>query len=223
MKKAVMFILLFTFAGFIFCAVSGNWGCVPLNPDGCENSTGDSILSTTSDNSLGYYIMVGASYFFQSYSDFQMVMNEIELSERYGVDTYRIKKKIDSALLNMIMANDAYFNLYESSLEYPNKKKEYETRLKKFDYVKFGEKHNVIPSIYSEVQQYLSECDIHAIFLNMLEKSSEVMKILQVLSVETKMGTNPKLEIIWECNQLFIKSELFGQYVSMIMNAIIER
>jgi len=194
-----------------------NWPC--LLYDG-QCPTDDPNLSSIQSvsPSLGQLSIEAAGFFLQSNSDYQAFLKKIELAEIYNVNDSDLTELINSAIENMEMANSIYYQVWQISKTLERNPVVLQ-KLIQFDYALILEEKRFIPSIFIEVESFLKTGNMPGAFEVIYNDTGEILKGMKSLKTffETNFIDIPKC---WEVNQLFLKSQLFGQYISQVFYEI---
>jgi len=219
MKRIIISILITLSLMSVYCFgfFYANWPCLLYNGH-CPplNSNQSSIQSLSP--SLGQLSIEAAGFFLQSNSDYQGFLKKVELSEIYGADYAELIDLMTSTIDNMEMANSFYYQVLQlsKSLERNPVVLRKMTRL---DYRLIFDEKRMIPSIFIEVENFLKPGNMSGAFEKIYNDTGEILKGMK--SLRTLLESNfidiPKC---WEVNQLLLKSQLFGQYISQVFYEI---
>ena len=170
--------------------------------------------------SIKSYIIEGAGYFLNSYSDSLLFLNKIEMSETNGVDYNEIRGILYSAIENMENAKDAYSNLKQAADNTPYNQAMID-QLLSFDYTGFQSEKGMNESIFKTVESYLSKGDVRGFFTLLLSNSEQILTRLYTIKESVDTDTFPGLSNLWRVNQVFSETLFFGQYGSEVFFEII--
>ena len=215
-KKILMAMVVVFLSMPIYGVVSGNWGCGPLIPDGCQNRSNITGLSSVkSGYTIGQIIAEGTYYYTLANSKYQELLSKIEISELRGYDFLELKTIVDVAIKNMYMAKHFYKEAFDMASQCECDEK-YLLKLREFDYDTFQQKNNLIPSVLEKTRDYLSTGNIKGVFEVFAVDSLNIHNLLITIKSHIDIERIPEYHLIWECNQRFFITHLFGQYVSMV-------
>jgi len=169
--------------------------------------------------SLDNYVIDGAGYFLEAYSNTLMMMKKIEWIGKEGLDTHEVKLLLEKALENIESAREAYDNLTRAS-DNTSYNPEFIEKLKKFDYDAFQKDNGLNPGVFSSVKAYLVNGDIHKLFYDFSSTVEEIAGLLKQVKGQIDAGNFIPVKEIWKLNGLFSESLLFGQYVSQVLYSI---
>jgi hypothetical protein len=200
--SVVLFIVVFNSIGF-------SWSIA--NTSDVIFPPGGKIASV----SIGDYIVNGASYFLESYSDTIMFMKKIELSGNSGLNVDESSKLLDQAIANIKLAEGAYSSLTKEteSLLYNSSVIEF---LKKFDYDAFQVEISADKDIFVDVREYLYNGDVKGVYKKMLANTEQIAGILGRIKEKLNGGVTAVISDTYAVNQTFSRSFLFGQYVAQV-------
>jgi hypothetical protein len=179
---------------------------LPIIYDGSDNS------QTVLDN----YVIDGAGYFLEAYSNTLLLMKKIEWNSKEGLKTDELKILVEKALKNMELAREAYGNLTRTADNTPYNPGIIE-KLKDFDYDAFQKDNGLNPRVFSAVKAYLANGDIRKLYYDFSSSIEEIIGLLKQVKGQIDAGNFTPVKEIWKLNGLFSESLLFGQYVSQVL------
>ena len=182
---------------------------LPIIYDGSDDS------KTILDN----YVIDGAGYFLEAYSNTMLLMKKIEWSSKEGLKTDELNLLADNALKNMQLAREAYGNLTRAADNTPYNQAMID-KLKGFDYDAFQKENGLNPEVFSPVKAYLGNGEIRKLYYDFLSTIDEITGLLKQVKVQIDAGNFTPVKEIWKLNGLFSESLLFGQYVSQVLYVV---
>lgn len=184
-------------------------------PEQCEEGEGLNISTPP----LGQLIIEAAGRYIKSNSDYQLILREIELSGPNGPNFAVLQELVNNAAENMRMANSSYGQIQQTSegLDYDPVVLE---KLCQFDYPGYQAANNAVPAIFEKVANYLKNGDVKGTYRQAYTASAEILQALESLKSSIDKNKLPKLNDCWRLNQLYLETELFGQYVSEVFFAL---
>lgn len=194
-------------------------GVIILNgTDSTYNSSGsgDKYNSNYPIKSL---IIVGASHFLESSSNFQAFLREIELADISGPDYEKMKRILNASAVSIQVASSTYAELKSLSETIPYNQ-EIIDKLKSFDYESFKEGKKLNPQIFQIVKKYLSQGYVSELYGEMLSNTLEISEDLKNIKNAIDKNNYPDIWLVWGVYQKYTDSQLFGMYVSMIFKSI---
>ena len=217
--KILKSLTIFTFAVLLMAAhgygyFSYNRSCQAF-PGQCEE--GPSLIISTPP--LGQLIIEAAGYYIKSYSDYQLLLREIELSGSGDANFAALQELVNKALENMKVAHSTYWQIWQTSqgLDYDPAVLE---KLRQFDYLSYQAENNLVPLIFTKAANYLKNGDVRGTYRQAYIATAEILPSLESLKISIDKNKLPKLNACWRLNQLFLEAELFGQYVSEVFFAL---
>jgi hypothetical protein len=177
------------------------------NPcEGCESYTAPA---------LEQLIVIGAGYFIESNSDYQLFLKTIEMSGIYGVNNEDMINTIDHAIKNMELANETYYQILQVSslMEYNPTVLE---KLKYFDYDYYRYSNRLNPTIFKQVEQLLKTGNVRCCYQRFYTATNEILDRLRGIKTSVDTVIMPKIPDCWRLNQLYLEMELFGQYTAEV-------
>lgn len=217
--KVLKTLTVFTFVFLLM--VTDGYGFFSYNrsceafPEQCEQEGGLGLAAPT----LGQLIIEAAGGFIKSNSDYQLILREIELSGSYGANFVVLQELIDNAIENMSMANSIYWQIWHTSknLDYDPVVLE---KLRQFDYLSYQVENNLDPVIFDKAANYLKTGDVRGSYKQAFIASGEILQYLETIKTKIEKNKLPGIKTCWRLNQLFLETELFGQYVSEVFFAL---
>ncbi len=190
---------------------NGGGGLADANPN--YNGTGSSSVS------IETYVIEGAGYFLDGYSEMLKFSNRYELADLNGVDFIEMSKILDGAILNMEKAKEAYSGLILKAESTPFNQQAME-KLIKFNYSGFTRKHDVNKPIYNEVVSFLKRGDLPGLNRYNYSNILSIIEKLRDLKDDISLSRLPDVMKIIEINELFSKQLMAGQYGASIFRSI---
>lgn len=204
----VLILILFKFNTFSVWYVNGSEGGFVGSGD--ENDTGTTI---------GDYVVDGAGYFLESYTNILDFMKKVEWSQKQVVSNDELVKLLDTALDNMKQANQTYIGLKQLADTTPYNYAVIDA-LKSFDYDGFQVEKNLNDGIFTGVRNYLAKGDIRGIYGKIIADTEQIVVLLNRVKENVNAGVFPPLKETWKLNQSYSQSLLFGQYIAQIFDCI---
>ncbi len=172
-----------------------------------------------SQNSLDNYVIDGAGYFLEAYSNTLLLMKKIEWSNKEGLKTDELKLLVSHALKNMEAAREAYGNLARAA-DNTSYNPAIIEKLKNFDYDAFQKANGLNPTIFALVKAYLGNGEIRKLYYDFSSAVEEITGLLKQVKDQFEIGNFTPVKEIWKLNGLFSESLLFGQYVSQVLYGV---
>lgn len=217
--KILKSLTIFTFA--VLLVVPNGYGFFSYNrsceafPGQCEEGEGLGIAALP----LGQLIIEAAGCYIKSNSDYQLLLREIELSGPYGPNFAALQELVNKATANMKMANSTYWQIWQTSegLDYDPVVLE---KLCQFDYLSYQAENNLDPVIFEKAANYLKNGDVRGTYRQAYIAAAEILQGLETLKINIDKNKLPQIKTCWRLNQLYLETELFGQYVSEVFFAL---
>ena len=213
MKRIIisMIITLSLISVFSYGYIHHNYSCILYND--CDSYGSISGIKSI-NNSLGWMISEAGTFFIQSCRDYQDFLKFLEKSEYNQVDNNVLLNAIECAVKNIETANSKYYEIFVKS-----KRLEVNTvvmqMLIEFDYLSFQEKNSLISPIFKEVETFLKSGDLPGVYEKTYIATGDILQRLKYIKSLIEVNSLD-LSKCWEANQLLLKTELFGQYVSQV-------
>lgn len=182
---------------------------------------GDSVFVDTPESAAatGSNIVTAAGYFLSSGSDFQSLLNRIELADINGSDYKEWAQICSNAVANMEKTVANYL-LLKQRLDNTPYKPEMIDRLLSFDYDRFQKKNGLNREIFTRIKVYLGRGDVRGVFKRLLSSSRKILAALTKVKASIDAGILPELAILWRLNQDYAETMLFGQYAAEVFYEI---
>lgn len=171
--------------------------------------------------SMSNNVAQGAGYFLDSYANTLLFMKKTELSGFYGTNYDELGKILDNAMESMKMAIEAYANLKQAADRTPYNPIVIDA-LKSYNYTSLQEASGLDAAVYSEVKTYLAIGDIRGVYGKMLSDTKKILSLLTTVKASIDEGQFPGLTDVWNLNQAFSRTLLFGQYVAQVFNDLLK-
>ena len=180
-----------------------------FNPNPCED------CKDYAATGLEQLIVIGAGYFIQSNSDYQLFLKTIEMSDIYGINYEDMNNTIDNAIKQMEMANETYYQiiLVSNLLEYNQAVLE---KLKYFNYTYYQYVNRLNPTIFKQVEKFLKSGDVRGCYQKFYTATNEILHRLRGIQSSVETLTMPEIADCWRLNQLYLEIALFGQYTAEV-------
>jgi hypothetical protein len=195
--------------------------CPFEEPECDEGMSGGQSMSVTmgQTHTISSYVIQGAAYFFNSYSQTLLLTSGVEISDLNGADFTELRTYVDQAIAQMELARDTYVNLVAKANSTPYNQNMFE-KLTAFDYKSFKKERELNSSIFNEVAAFLSNGDVRGIYTEILTRTESILKSLYDLKVVLDSNTLPDNSVMWKLNQNFSETKLFGQYAAEVFYGI---
>ena len=206
---------------FIFVINMNIYSYVIANRGDCAFSEGGGEgISIVKDISIKLYIIEGAGYFLNSYSDMHLFLNKVEMSELNGIDYKELRDILFRAIENMEKVKVAYYNLKQKADNTPYNQSVIDNLLS-FDYQGFQKERGLNKQIFRDVKYYLSKGDVRGFFTILLSNTEQILSKLYTVKESVDAEKFPEISTLWRINQDYSGTMLFGQYASEIFQTVL--
>ncbi|MCP5050014.1 MAG: hypothetical protein GY940_22795, partial [bacterium] len=147
--------------------------------------------------SLREYLINGAGYFLDSYSDTLSFLKYIEVSELTGTDLGEMQVRINSAVLNMEQADDSYINLRDIAAV-SSYNQSVVGALRTFPYTQYRMDNNLNKPVFKKVQNYLQSGDVKGAYCRMQQDTRGILKLLNTIKSAVDAGQIPEAPSFWK-------------------------
>jgi hypothetical protein len=217
MKAIKLLVILLLIAPVcVFSIISGNYTEEAYEEDGDGTSSTSAVMSSVSQ--IRTLIIEAAGHYLKSYSGINLFLNRVETGDLEGVDFQELTALINSAIYDMEKSRASYCDLKTVASATPYRMEVIE-RLKSFDYDGFLDGHNLNPTVYQEVRQFLSKGDVNGFYNQLHIKTSAIVEVLNGLRIDVIDGRVPPAQKLWDVTQSYADALLFGQYATRIFGA----
>ena len=172
----------------------------------------------TSD-SMADLIIKGADFYLLANANITLLSEKIEVSGIYSTDSLSMNKLVNSAIENMKKAHYNY-KLLEFKANQTPYNESVIAKLMVFDYSSFQEQNSLLKDVFSEVKNYMVKGDVRGIYSHTLAYFDIIIGLLEDIKAELETGKIPANNLMWNLNQVCVKTHMFGQYIAMIFEAI---
>ena len=216
-QTVIGLILIFSLSIFGYSYLTYNWR-------ECLNTTDCTCTLTlyVTPPALKIYITESTGYFLNSHSSFQAFLNRVELAEINGINPNEMKSIFNSAIENMEKAKASYES-FKIASEKTSYNQEMIDKLMKFDYDRFRLQYGLIESIFKRVKNLLVNGDINGLDNTVITNMGSILKQLYSIKAIVDKNLIPDVSILWRINQAYLEAHLFGQYMSEILKANLEK
>lgn len=185
-----------------------------------ENSVKPPGNSGGGVSGLSSYVIEGAGSFFKSFADILQFSNEIEMAELEGLDYNELQALLNSAIVNLQDARQAYINLIMEADILPYNQ-EVIGKLLAFDYQGYQGKNNLNVSAFNAVIGFLKQGDVKGLYHKILADFEGMLQRLETVKEKTAANGFPEIPDLREVNQSYAACMLFGQYVAQVFSEIL--
>lgn len=161
-----------------------------------------------------YNIIMGASSFFDSYSNVVLLMKEYENYNK-NFNMILIKTYTDQAILFLNDSIDKYTVSLNVSERIGNNEN-MSTRLDKFDYDTFIEKNNLNGCVGSRVRDSMISGGVIEVYRQNIMNLKSLQKLLSEVKSKIQIGKNPSINLLWILFDEYNKTALYGNYTTRI-------
>ena len=172
-----------------------------------------------SGSTIEGYIIEGAGYFLNGYSDVLLLLNKIEVSGTTGLDFIELNKLLDNAISNIKDSKNTYENLIKVAEITPYSEPVI-SKLINFDYVSFMMKNGLNSEIFQAVEKNLRNGNITGIFRQNYSDMEYLEGLLLIVKEKVSMNEIPVINKLWKLNQKYASALLYGQYVAQVFHVI---
>lgn len=216
--KAFLFLLI-----IVAHAPLNTFGYFVLNDSECSLHNQCSTGGTEQTNAFASIqvkpiIVKGGSYFLESNAGMLLLMKKIEASE--NVELSELSKICKGTVGKLLKAQNAYMELVEASASIPYDK-DFLYQLRSFNYHEFQERTQGINNgVFQEAVWFLVYGDMKGVYTAHYNKVANLYERFKLIDDSIDNGELPPIKALWELNQMYSNTLLFGQYVAQICHEV---
>lgn len=175
--------------------------------------------SYPSKKKIREYLINGAGYFLESYSDYLLFLNKVELAESRGFDWNELRLLLDCVIEKMKQARNEYKQLKQKADVTPYNQFII-NQLSNFDYDAFADREGLIKPIFIEVTAFLSKGQIREMYGEALSHIEHILTMANAVSKKLEAGEFPGVSNLHTLNQAYHQYMLFGEYAAGVFQRI---
>lgn len=167
------------------------------------------------------YVIKAAGSFLKSHSDLLLFLNKIEMEEINGIDFAELQQIINNAVVHMENAKVKYNDLTQLADSSPYDQPSI-TKLLNFNYTLFQDNKGLNGVIFNNVENYLNCGNIRELYYQLLADTQSILDQLTVIKSAVDAEVIPNNSYLWQVNQSYCETLLFGQYAAEIFYDVVE-
>lgn len=179
------------------------------------NNYSEQAFGEPGSTEIRLYVIEAAGGFLNSHSDFLLFLNKIEMEEINGIDYAELQQIINNAVAHMENARAKYNDLTQLADITPYHQPVI-TGLVNFNYTSFQVNKRLNSVIFNEVETYLSGGDVRGLYHRLLADTQSILDQLTVIKSAVDAEVIPENPGLWQVNQAYSETLLFGQYAAEI-------
>jgi hypothetical protein len=168
---------------------------------------------------IGDMITSSASELLQSAADAFLLLNEVEIAGRNGLNVNAALQRADMAAVRVEQALKLFREIIATGREAG-----YEPRrigqLKGFDYGGFALENGLSMETMNEVSSYLGRGNVLGFYRRHARNLQVLLDTLQRIRAELLAGRSPDNRMLWTLLQQYNSTMVFGNYASMVFYKI---
>jgi hypothetical protein len=164
-------------------------------------------------------IILGAGKFLTSHANFQEFLHHVELAEISGVNYDEWREILNDTISHIQHSRVYYYFLKILAAKTPYNQT-FTGALLYFDYTGFREKHGLNKDIFSRVELLLRTGNVTGVYEEIFANTGEISGLLRSLKQDLDNDLFPGIPLLWEINQKYFDTQLFGQYAAMIFKEV---
>ena len=170
-------------------------------------------------NAIEKYVIKGAGYYLDAYSDILVFLNRVEMSDIQGMNYNASRQILDRALGKMMNALKTYEYLIKRAEATPYNQA-FISKLMDFDYNGFMQARGLNSAIFAKVEDLLKRGDITGLLRQTYTEFTVIFWLLRTVRDELNLEKLPEMSKVWRLNERCSQALLFGQYGAMVFYAL---
>jgi hypothetical protein len=179
----------------------------------------DGVSENPQEKTLRECVIEGAGYFLESYSDYLLFLNKVELAELKGFDWGELRFILERVIEKLEYANDLMGQLKEKAEATPYNQVIIDELLN-FDYDAFLEQEKLNESVFKQVKAFLSKGKIREMYGQALLHTRDILFSANVIKERMEEGAFPEISNLHALNETYVQSLLFGKYAAQVFQKI---
>ncbi len=165
------------------------------------------------------FIIQGASYYLQSYSDFLLLLNESETGLIKGFDLTRAQQVIESGLDKLRVSEENYL-LALAIIKKTVFDEAWLKALSAFDYERLAAERHLYPQVINQVAAFLTKGDVAGLYQQMADNLEGMITNLQALKEKAQEGILPGMEALRTLYRQYSDFMTSGYYASLVFSTV---
>jgi hypothetical protein len=182
-------------------------------------SGSDGEVAVLGCNTLRCYIIEGAGYYLDSHADFLRFLQRLEVGELNGLDYDQLRLDVDSVIFKLFNAREKYLHLKQTADMTPYNPNVI-AQLLTFDYDVFRENKRLIGPVFDKVRVFLGNGAVREMYGEIVKKIDKISAVAYVVKEKIDAGEFPELSSLYDLNELYAETLLFGKYAAMVYQEI---
>jgi hypothetical protein len=214
MKRiTISIITILAFTAMVHGVIYMNYICNTLQPEQCNN---EALVNTVNIGDL--QIEASAAYL-SAESQFKKFLEKLELTE-ISLSSYQEQSSILTDAIERMSNAERNFDILYTEVQRFSLNQMVLEDIKEFDYKGFCCRNKLNPIIMNNVEEYLSKGNIFGLLQKTRDDCTGLRKSLEGLKTTIDEGTKD-INAIYQINQNFADTSLFGQYAAMVFREVI--
>jgi hypothetical protein len=194
-------------------------GAIWYNGSYCGFQDLDGVSENPQEKTLREYAIEGAGHFLESYSDYLLFLNKVELAELRGFDWNELRFILDRVIEKLQYANDLIGQLKQKADVTPYNPAIIDELLN-FDYDAFSEQERLNESVFKQVEAFLGKGKIREMYGQAFLHTRDILFSANVIKERMEEGTFPEISNLHALNEAYVQCLLFGKYTAQTFQKI---
>lgn len=207
------------FTAVVFILVTGSLSAWVYYNDSYRSFVGSGEVTPPGNEVIKDYVVIGASYFLKSYSDFLLFFERVEVAESIGFDYNEVGMILDRAIEKMEEAREAFMQSKREADVTPYNPEVIEY-LQDFDYKGFQKENHLVESIFEEVKSFLEEGQIREMYGKAVSDIEAILDLAGKIRASIDVEEFPTVAMLWDLDEGCSRSLRFGQYTSRVFQEV---
>ena len=161
------------------------------------------------------YIIEGTSSFLKSNADVLLLLNEVELAEKYPFNYDHAYQLVVSAIEKLEISKENYNVAIESGERF-TKDRENIKKMMTFSYDSFVEENKLNVKIMNEVKVFLQNGDFLGVYKKCTAEFDDILITLNDIKEKLSRGIKPEINLFWKLLQQYTTLAQTGNYATLV-------
>ncbi len=194
-------------------------GAIWYNSSNCGFQGLGGVSDNPQEKTLREYVIEGAGYFLESYSDYLLFLNKVELAELRGFDWNELRFILDRVIEKLQYTNDLIGQLKQKADVTPYNPVII-NELLNFDYDGLSEQEGLNESVFKQVKAFLSKGKIREMYGQAFLHTQDILCNANFIRERMEEGVFPGISNLHALNEIYVQSLLFGKYSAQVFQKI---
>lgn len=171
------------------------------------------------DERTNAIIIDGTSLFLQSNASVYLLLNEVEMAEKQGLNYTYALNLADAAAEKLRQAKDKYIEAI-SVEKRKTLTRAMTQRYKYFDYMVFADANKMNREVMMKVSEFLKNANFAGVIEKSVTDIDDILTLIDEIRVDLANGIKPDLQQFRLLMQKYSTLSLFGNYATTVFNTV---